>query len=209
MYEVITKHNIIHSEIVRDKHSFWSVWSKNVWKMTSVTSPIGCISQMKRGNCFHSLTISWLFCMRSCKNAWKIKPEAEIKKRGKKALLSTRSAVVPGFLSDAAVTRRRHRNPSLFCVAIWEKPPGRLMNTCHMPTLSLTGHRAEQSRAEPLFTSSHDEASCTRSYATQPLRLLIGASGFSREDARWGRGQRSRSGSVDWIKREITREGGK
>lgn len=65
------------------------------------------------------------------------------KEREKKSLLSTRSAVVPGFLSDTAVTRRRHRNPSLFCVAIWEKPPDRLMNTCHMPTLSLTGHRAE------------------------------------------------------------------
>lgn len=77
----------------------------------------------------------------------------------------------PAF-SDVTVKHRSVRrcclhNPSLFCIAIWEKPLAHLMNTCHMLTLRITATRPENparlrqwqtdgGSKQPVFTSSHD-----------------------------------------------------
>lgn len=77
-----------------------------------------------------------------------------------------------------AVRRCCLRNPSLFCIAIWEKPLTHLTNTCHMLTLRITATRPENparlwqwqtkhSSEQPLFTSLQC-ASC--SLATRLLR---------------------------------------
>lgn len=77
----------------------------------------------------------------------------------------------PAF-SDVTVKRRSVwrcclHNPSLFCIAIWEKPLAHLMNTCHVLTLRITATRPENpahlrqwqtdgGSKQPVFTSSHD-----------------------------------------------------
>lgn len=146
--------------------------------------------------------------MWSCKNAWKIKPEAQIKKWGKKrccwlALLSfTASSRMPPWLATVIATH-------LYFAWPYGRSRPALWRT-HATSRHSLWQAAEQSRAEPsrCLHPPNDGASCAWSYATQLLHLLIGASGFSREDAKYGRGQMSRSGSADGIKREITREVG-
>lgn len=167
------------------------------WKMTWVTSPIGCLLKIeKKNDSFHWLCHDYFACKAA--KICKIKTRSSNKKkcRCRLAVLTfPASSQMPPWLAAVIATH---------LYFAWPYGEAALPSDEHMSHAdTLPGgppRRAEPSR----FRCLHPPTAKLPAHGAtlrQPRRISIGASKFSREDPRCRLGQRSRSGSAERIKK--------